>query len=159
MAQERDGRSSQNELAHEIDKLLKQLPNADPHLLGDPEPVRVAPRGAPPASAAAPKATEPSLLAQRLSVWLRTLLAAGLAGAITQWPYAQECGRPLYLYLGAVGAVMLGGAWAGVWAWRLRSATAHVVSLIVVFWGIVLVAEQLLPRIGYAAVTGVWRCG
>jgi hypothetical protein len=32
-------------------------------------------------------------------------------------------------------------------------------SFILLFWGIVLAAEQLLPRIGYAAVTAGWRCG
>jgi hypothetical protein len=166
MATPPDPRSSQNELAREIDKLLKQLPGADPHLRGDVEPGS-GPSANPNAARAAGGATtggsaakrpEPSLLAQRLSVWLRALLAAGLAGAITQWPYAHECGRSLYVYVGTIAAVMIGGAWAGVWAWLLRSATAHVLSLIIVFWGIVLAAEQVLPRIGYAAEVATWRC-
>lgn len=169
MATPRDPGSTDNDLAREIDKLLKQLPGADPHLRGDVEPASgsvgssgasaARHAGASPSSATSPPSRpEPSLLAQRLSVWLRAILAAGLAGAITQWPYVHECGRWLYLYLGAIGAVMIGGAWAGVWAWRLRSAAAHVLSLIVVFWGIVLAAEQVLPRIGYAAEVATWRC-
>ena len=158
MANGPDSRSSSNELAREIDKLLKQLPGADPHLRGDPEPPGV-PRALATAAATAPKRPEPSQLAQQLSVWLRLLLTAGLAGAITQWPYAHECGRPLYLYLFAIGAILIGGAWSGVWAWRVRSAVAHVAALVVVFWGIVLAAEQILPRIGYASVTQEWRCG
>src|SRR5688572_18849614 len=158
MANLPESRSSQNELAREIDKLLKQLPGADPHLRGDPEPASLtsAPR---PAASAAPREPEPSLLAQRISVWLRVVLAAGLAGAITQWPYAYECGWPLRFYLGAVATILIGGAWSSVWAWRLRSAPAHIVSLIIVFWGITLAAEQLLPRIGYASVTQEWSCG
>jgi hypothetical protein len=165
MATPPDPRSSQNELAREIDKLLKQLPGADPHLRGDPEPPTVGggPRPLPAEEAnegavSAARRSEPSLLAQRLSVWLRAILAGALALALTQWPYAHECGRMLYLYLGAVAAVLLGGAWAGVWAWRLRSAAAHVLALVIVFWGIVLAAEQVLPRIGYAAAAAEWRC-
>ena len=158
MANPPESRSSQNELAKEIDKLLKQLPGADPHLRGDPEPAGV--RGAPrPASSDAPKEPEPSAQAQSISVWLRVVLAAGLAGAITQWPYAYECGWSLRFYLGAIATILIGGAWASVWAWRLRSASAHAVSLIIVFWGITLAAEQILPRIGYASVTKEWSCG
>jgi hypothetical protein len=54
--------------------------------------------------------------------------------------------------------ILLGGSWAAVWAWRVRSASAHLVALIVIFWGIVLSAEQVLPRIGYAATQSEWRC-
>ena len=153
-----ESRSSQNELAKEIDKLLKQLPGADPHLRGEPEPGSRTSVPRPASSATAPE-PEPSQAAQRISVWLRVVLAAGLAGAITQWPYAYECGWALRTYLGAIFTILIGGAWASVWAWRLRSPSAHVVSLIIVFWGITLAAEQLLPRIGYASVTQQWSCG
>ncbi|NIM48480.1 MAG: hypothetical protein GTN62_02200 [Gemmatimonadales bacterium] len=37
-------------------------------------------------------------------------------------------------------------------------AFAQIVSLIVVYWGIVLAAEQILPRIGYAKAEASWRC-
>jgi hypothetical protein len=40
----------------------------------------------------------------------------------------------------------------------MRSGVPHVLSLMLVFWGIVLTAEQLLPRIGYAAESATWRC-
>lgn len=156
-----DPRPPKDDLAREIDRLLKQLPGADPHLRGEAEPPP-APNPPRPVAAAgasvAAKGPPPSLLAQRLSVWLRAVLAGALALGITQWPYAHDCGRPLYLYLGAVAGVMVGGAWASVWAWRLRSAAAHVLALVIVFWGIVLAAEQVLPRIGYAAAPAEWRC-
>ena len=67
--------------------------------------------------------------------------------------------RPAVLVLSClVLAVLLTGCWASWNAWRFRVASAHVTALIVVFWGIVLAAEQLLPRIGYAAVDAVWSC-
>jgi hypothetical protein len=40
----------------------------------------------------------------------------------------------------------------------MRGGAPHVLSLILVFWGIVLAAEQVLPRIGYAAERATWRC-
>ena len=53
-------------------------------------------------------------------------------------------------YLIAVSGVMLGGLWSGVWTWRHRTARAHVLSLLLVTWGLVLGAMELLPRLGYA---------
>src|SRR6476646_7175365 len=43
--------------------------------------------------------------------WLKVLLAAALAGAMTQWPYANACGVGLFLYLGAAGVVVIAGLW------------------------------------------------
>jgi hypothetical protein len=89
---------------------------------------------------------------------VRLLLGILLGGAMTQWPYAHGCDLPLLGYLGAVATVMLGGAWIAFAAWRLRSGLAHVLSLMLLFWGIVLAAEQVLPRIGYAAERASWLC-
>ena len=51
------------------------------------------------------------------------------------------------------------GAWEAAWiafvSWRLRRGVAHVLGLILFFWGTVLAAEQLLPRIGYAVVEAI----
>jgi hypothetical protein len=79
------------------------------------------------------------------------LLGVTLGGAMTQWPYPHGCGWPLLGYLGAVVVVMLAGGWTAVASWKLRSGVVHVLSLILFFWGIVLAAEQVLPRVGYAA--------
>jgi hypothetical protein len=81
-----------------------------------------------------------------------------LGGAITQWPYPHGCGLLLLEYLGAVAMVMVTGAWIAVASWRLRSEGAHILALLIVLWGIVLAAEQVLPRIGYAAERASWRC-
>jgi hypothetical protein len=35
---------------------------------------------------------------------------------------------------------------------------AHILALVILFWGIVLAAEQVLARIGYAAERASWRC-
>lgn len=88
----------------------------------------------------------------------RVALGAVLGVLITQWPYSSACGFPLYAYLGAVAMVMLAGAWGSLASWKLRMGAAHVMSLIVVFWGIVLAAEQILPRIGYAGERAAWSC-
>ncbi len=77
---------------------------------------------------------------------------------MTQWPYPYGCGLPLLGYLGAVSTVLLTGAWIAFASWKLRSGVTHILSLILFFWGIVLAAEQLLPRIGYAADWASWRC-
>jgi hypothetical protein len=81
-----------------------------------------------------------------------------VGAAVSQWPYARECGWMLYLYLGVIAAVLVAGGWGTVWAWRVRVAGAHVLSLMVVFWGIVLAAEVILPRVGYAAERAAWQC-
>ena len=93
-----------------------------------------------------------------VGLWARVLLGVAFGGLMTQWPYPYGCGRSLLVYLGAVATVMLTGAWIAFASWRLRSAAAHVLSLILFFWGIVLAAEQVLPRIGYAEEQASWQC-
>ena len=58
-----------------------------------------------------------------------------------------------------IAAVLVSGGWASITAWRSHVALAHLSALIVFFWGIVLAAEQVLPRIGYAAIEASWMCG
>lgn len=165
-------------LGLEIDRLIKQLPGADPMLRGDAEPANghsprasrtVSPGATEAALAAAPGgAAGTSAMAdavgtaRRLAlvgVWLRTTAAAVLGAGVLYWPYAHECGWLLHAYLGVIGAVLVSGCWASWSAWRVRNAAAHLIALVVVYWGIVLAAEQVLPRIGYAAVEASWRCG
>jgi hypothetical protein len=77
---------------------------------------------------------------------------------ITQWPYPHGCGLPLAEYLGAVAMVLVAGAWIAVASWKLRNAPSHVLALLLLLWGIALAAEQVLPRIGYAAERWTWQC-
>lgn len=156
-------RAFTDSLGLEIDRLIKQLPGADPRLQGDddaptpstPRPSRAIPLAGAPATVSTAEAARRIEL---MGVWMRTTAAAGLGTAVIYWPYAHECGWLLHLYLGVVGAVLVTGCWASWNAWRLRAAVAHVIALVVVYWGVVLAAEQVLPRIGYAAVAASWRC-
>ena len=92
----------------------------------------------------------------------RLALAVLVGVAILFWPYAARCGTGLAAYLGAVGVVVLAGAWSAVWTWRHRTARAHILSLLIVGWGLVLGAMEILPRAGYAIPTpehpAAWRC-
>ena len=90
--------------------------------------------------------------------WSRVALALLLGVFMTQWPYSHECGLALLGYSGAVATVILAGSWVGLVSWRRRNPYAHVLALVLTFWGIVLAAEQLLPRIGYAAEPAAWQC-
>ena len=147
-------------MSKEVDRLLKQLPGADPTLRGS-APMTSPISGRPPITAggAAVKSgpREPTAR-DRLGTWLRAGLGVAAGVLMTQWPYAHACGLGVYLYLGAVAAVTVAGGWASVSSWKHRMAVPHVLSLGVVLWGLVLTAAQVLPRIGYAAHAAAWRC-
>lgn len=93
-----------------------------------------------------------------LTTWLRVGLGLTLAIGITQWPYPSACGFNLVMYLGAIGAVALAGLWSAVSSWRRRLAVAHTLSLLVLLWGLVLAAREILPRTGYARDARTWSC-
>lgn len=157
------GNSDQDETAREVDRLLRQLPGADPTLSTDPDQppprpqsVTRSPMGPRPPMPP-PRPAGPTTL-QRVGVWSQVVGGALLGGALTQWPYANDCGWPLYGYLAAVFALLLTAGWAAVSAWGIRSAAAHTLALVVGFWGVVLAAEQILPRVGYAAEQRWWAC-
>ncbi len=98
-----------------------------------------------------------------LGVMARLLLATALAIAIMFWPYDARCGLQLAYYLAAVCAVTASGVWSAVWSWRHRSGRAHTLSLLLIVWGLVLGAMEVLPRVGYAAPSlerpATWSCG
>jgi len=152
--------SKPDPMAREVERLLSQLT----HVEYGPGNNRAAPRrgSRPPTprpkstSAAAP--TEAPTRADLRALWGRVLLGVMLGVAMTQWPYPHGCGWGLLGYLGAVGTVLLAGAWIGFESWKLRNGPTHILSLILLYWGIVLAAEQVLPRIGYAADSAGWRC-
>ena len=103
----------------------------------------------------APPAAKAAVAAERATTrtWpalLRLALATALAVGILFWPYPSRCGAGLAGYLVAVAAVTVGGLWSSVWTWRHRTARAHVLSLLLVIWGLVLGAMEMLPRTGYA---------
>ena len=117
-------------------------------------------KGAPPAAKAAVAAERATT--RTWPALLRLALATALAVGILFWPYPTRCGAGLAGYLLAVTAVTVGGLWSSVWTWRHRTARAHVLSLLLVIWGLVLGAMEILPRAGYAkpdaARPAGWGC-
>ena len=97
-----------------------------------------------------------------LGVFARLVLAVALAVGVLFWPYAARCGAGLFAYLAVTGAVVGAGVWTSVWTWRHRSARAHLLSLLLVVWGVVLAAVEVLPRVGYAKSDAqhpaIWMC-
>jgi len=152
-------------MAREVDRLLAQLSNPDqpsrrngaPHTAAStpaPAPVLATfPRA--PGVAATPAG---ALRDGAVALWTRVILGLALGALMTQWPYAHGCGWQLTGYLGSVAMVMLAGGWIAFASWRHRSGPAHILSLILLYWGIVLAAEQVLPRLGYAADQASWAC-
>lgn len=100
--------------------------------------------------------------AAKLGVHARVALVAVLSAAIVFWPYRRDCGVGLFTYLGAEGMVVAGGLWLMVCTWRQRMAKTHGVALVTLLWGLMLIAYQVLPRVGYAktdpAKPARWAC-
>jgi len=95
-------------------------------------------------------------------VFARLVLAVILGLAMLFWPYSVRCGPGLFAYLFASGMVGVAGVWSAIWTWRHRAAQAHVLSLLLVVWGLVLAGLEILPRVGYASPTtshpATWMC-
>ena len=91
------------------------------------------------------------------------VLVAGLLTALYWWPYATSCGGGLAAYVGAQLMIVVGALWGSVSAWRNRLVASHTVALLLLVAGLVLVASQVLPRLGYVSIAGFhttqWRCG
>ncbi|HEY2850308.1 MAG TPA: hypothetical protein VGI97_10545 [Gemmatimonadaceae bacterium] len=124
-------------------------------------------QAATPARAAAPQPSTAPVAPARsetttLGVMARLGLACVLGVAIMFWPYGAKCGFGLAGYLAAVSTLVVAGVWASVWSWKHRAAKAHAVSLVLVTWGLVLAAADVLPRVGYAKPTAThpanWVC-
>ena len=94
-------------------------------------------------------------------VLVRLALVLALSIAIIFWPYEATCGVQLGGYLAASGIVIVGGLWIAVLSWHYRMAETHAVSMLVVLWGVAVLARETLPRVGYArpdAGRAAWRC-
>jgi hypothetical protein len=97
-----------------------------------------------------------------LGVLARLVLAVALGVGMLFWPYSARCGVGLFGYLGAASMVVVAGVWSSIWSWRHRSGQAHVLSLLLIVWGVVLGATEILPRVGYAVPDAqhpaIWMC-
>ena len=148
--------SKPDPLAREVDRLLATLAGSGPKPEPDTRPqTRAAkPRTAPPPARRRTDPTRRDLAA----LWARVVLGVVLGVMITQWPYAHACGLGLLQYFGAIGMVMVTGAWIAVASWSRRHVASHVLALLLILWGIALAAYEILPRVGYAALRWTWQC-
>jgi cation transport ATPase len=92
----------------------------------------------------------------------RLLLVLALGVALFMWPYERSCGSGLFGYLGVEAMMFVGGFWVAVTTWRARLAKTHTVSLLVMLASLMLMAVEVLPRVGYAKVdlkkAPTWFC-
>lgn len=128
-----------------IDKQIASLPAQSA------APARVPPASA--ASAAAPVVSSGRPETSTFGVMARLALACALGVAIMFWPYGAKCGVGLAAYLASVTTLVVAGVWSSVWTWKHRAAKAHTISLLLITWGLVLAAADVLPRVGYAKPT------
>lgn len=143
-------------MASVVDRLLAQLPG----LQGGPAvaPVSSSRFPAVVTGSSARRVEAPSSQSEIIGVWIRVFLGLSLGLMMTKWPYAHTCGGPLLGYLGAIITIMLAGGWAAMAAWRHRAGLAHIVSLILIFYGILLAEAEVLPRSGYTVGQATWFC-
>ena len=138
----------------------KELADIDKVIAKSPAPA-AAGRGSPPAVQGGGGRMAAPVSGGRFPVfttWLRVGLGLLLAVAITQWPYHNACGFNLAVYLGAIATVVEAGAWSSITSWQRRLGFAHFLSLLVLLWGLVLTAREVLPRVGYARHARTWSC-
>ena len=116
-------------------------------------------------SAKSPQARAEAVAKQQststLGVMARLVLATAVGVGMVFWPYDTRCGAALAGYLAAVAVVIAAGVWTSVWTWRHRSSRGHVLALLLILWGGVLGAIEILPRLGYASpdpARAGWMC-
>jgi hypothetical protein len=145
-----------------IDKQLGSLKDED--LL---QPQLPAKAGSAPAKTAKPATyAGPGVPVERTTsgwaVYARLTISVALGVAMVIWPYPSRCGTGLAAYLAAVVVVITSGVWSSIWTWRHRASHAHILSLLLILWGLVLGSIEVLPRIGYAKSDarhpGTWSC-
>jgi hypothetical protein len=81
----------------------------------------------------------------------RLILVFALGAAIVIWPYSRDCGWGWFGYMGVEAVIVAGGIWVAFTTWRGRLPKMHAFSLLIALAGLVLIAAEMLPRIGYAA--------
>ena len=82
----------------------------------------------------------------------RLVLVFALYTALAIWPYDNQCGSGLLGYLAVETVIVVGGVWVAFTTWRYRLPKMHTLSLFIVLAGLILIAAEVLPRVGYAAV-------
>jgi hypothetical protein len=101
-------------------------------------------------------------VAASFGVYFRLTLVVCLGVSLTAWPYNVSCGSMLFGYVGAVVVLIIAGAWTAAATFKHQMSRRHLMALTMIFWGCVLGAAELLPRIGYANAapgrSSSWSC-
>jgi hypothetical protein len=141
----------------QVDKLLAKLPNADP-TLGRPVPGKPNPQAGVPTVRNAPLADGDVGARSRVTTWIRVFLGLALGIGMLVWPYTHGCGLKLVFYLIGATTVTVAGVWSALSSWRRRLGWAHVLSIGVTIWGLVLAAREILPRTVYEQPNAHFFC-
>lgn len=92
------------------------------------------------------------------TVWLVTLLGPIGAAGLLIWPYPKACGLSLGVYLVGLLAVWGASIWAMRTAWAAQRAVAMIIGVVTLVASLMLVALEVLPRVGYARDSLTWTC-
>jgi hypothetical protein len=96
-----------------------------------------------------------------IGVYIRLVLVLALGVSVIYWPYGRSCGASLFLYLSSVTLVVIGGLWISASTWQNRMPRTHLLSMVIILWGLTLSALEVLPRAGYAQpdpARAAWHC-
>jgi hypothetical protein len=135
-------------LMAQVDKQIESMPVGAP----------VEKKGSPAPAAAKSAAPAPIVGERTWPAYVRLVLATLLGVSVYFWPYENRCGVGLYGYVFAVAVVAISGVWSAVWTWRHRTTKAHVLSILLIVWGLALASAEVLPRVGYAKQVLSWSC-
>ena len=136
----------------EVDKLLAKLPEADPTLGRGVPTARPAHGGSPVRTTGGTRVVA--------ATWGRLGLGLLLGVGMLVWPYSHVCGAKLLFYSIGVLTLMVSGVWSAAASWKYRQGFGHLVSILLIFWGLILALGVVLPRTGYAdpRERGMWFC-
>jgi hypothetical protein len=155
-------RNWEAELA-KIDKQLASISDDQLMATSAPAPAKggAAPRALPAgkAAASAPMPAMATGAGRPWVAWIKVLVAVSAAAGLMFWPWPASCGPALMGFTAATGGVAVLGLWSALGTWRHRLGLAHVASLLVTVWGLLLGAREVLPRVGYAVPTAERRAG
>ena len=98
----------------------------------------------------------------QFALLFRLALGVAAIAALVYWPFPARCGVQLGYYLALVSALGLVGIANATSAWRHRSVVVHLLGLAMLAGAVVLGAQEILPKVGYAfpslAHPATWSC-
>ena len=133
----------------EVDRLIQGLQPK-----GKARPVKIAAIGSRPPAVL--RHIQVAMRPGAIRAWV--LLGLALAIALPYWPYDRGCSWPLLLYMTSTSLVVIAGLWGATLTWESGLGYSHIIAIGTFIWGLVLLALEVLPRIGYAKASASWFC-